>query len=171
MRLEYANCLGKAMKIIIRGRNNKITRREVNLASKWMCRFLLGEDSKPLKIKIVFRIPENRKECGSVYFPRSHYRFPKSFFIDINPRLSRRMQLITLAHELVHVKQYVLGELRDTKYEKWVRWKNKKIAFFNSAGFTYKNAPWEIEAHGKEYKIYRKYCDYLIENNIIFRKS
>jgi hypothetical protein len=45
----------------------------------------------------------------------------------------------TLAHELVHAKQYIRGELTEKQY-RWAEMKNIK----------HKDLPWEIEAYGME---------------------
>ena len=59
--------------------------------------------------------------------------------------------LLTLAHEMVHVKQLARGELKERfgRGDKCVLWKNRKFAsIFDSDD--YWDLPWEIEAHGKE---------------------
>ena len=63
---------------------------------------------------------------------------PDSFIIEINHRLDKESKLKTLAHELVHVKQYSLGYLN----ESMTRWRGKKV----STNLSYENKPWEIEA-------------------------
>ena len=63
-----------------------------------------------------------------------------------------------LAHECVHVKQYVLGELADTPtHFMWMG----KIHPFNCA---YRDYPWEKEAYELENILYDKYKNYI--NNI-----
>lgn len=54
----------------------------------------------------------------------------------------------TLAHELVHAKQYLRGEL--VSESKWV-WKGR-----NADGFKYDNQPWEKEAHRLEKELFAK---------------
>jgi hypothetical protein len=56
------------------------------------------------------------------------------FEIDIKRTLRLRDMLTTLAHELVHVKQYIKGELTQT----------------NEQNIPYWDRPSEIEAHGRE---------------------
>ena len=51
--------------------------------------------------------------------------------------------LETLAHEMVHVKQYIMNETDDVLS----RWKNKKI---DQNKVDYWNHPWEIDAYGRE---------------------
>lgn len=63
---------------------------------------------------------------------------PDSFIIEINRCLNMDDKLKTLAHEMVHVKQYSLGYLN----ESMTRWRGEKV----SQNITYENKPWEIEA-------------------------
>lgn len=61
-------------------------------------------------------------------------------------KYSQEEMLITLAHELVHAKQYLTGTLsRDTN-----RWKGKIY-------HGYENTPWEKEAYKLESILYNKY--------------
>lgn len=63
---------------------------------------------------------------------------PDSFIIEVNRQLDTTDKLKTLAHEMVHVKQYSLGYLN----ESMTRWRGKKIP----QNLEYENKPWEIEA-------------------------
>ena len=91
------------------------------------------------------------------------FEFPREFTIDINPNLCDIGIYSTLAHEMVHVKQYALGELynvmalspeeilsfdRVWKGEKWFPKENDHPYF---------DAPWEVEAFGKEVGLYWKW--------------
>jgi hypothetical protein len=64
---------------------------------------------------------------------------PREFLIEINPVIGAKDILDTLAHEMVHIKQYVYGETN----ENLTRWKGEVIADVD-----YFNHPWEIEAYG-----------------------
>jgi hypothetical protein len=68
---------------------------------------------------------------------------PRDFLIEIHPGIGARMILETLAHEMVHIKQYVMNETDDGL----TRWRNKKI---DSNKVDYWNHPWEIDAYGRE---------------------
>ncbi len=72
--------------------------------------------------------------------------------IELCPKESRVIDIYTaLAHEMVHVKQYVTGELVDTDglnvFWKGELYKDAKSANEDEA---YWNSPWEIEAYGRE---------------------
>ncbi len=53
----------------------------------------------------------------------------------------------TLAHEMVHAKQYFRGELNPVDHS----WKGGK-----PYKYEYDNAPWEIEAYAREERLYKK---------------
>jgi hypothetical protein len=53
-------------------------------------------------------------------------------------------QMQTLAHELVHVKQYMRGELGYNQHGDF-KWKKR-----NAGGYKYENQPWEKEAERLE---------------------
>jgi len=74
---------------------------------------------------------------------------PREFEIELNGHISGGDVLRTLAHEMVHVKQYVYGEMN----ESMTRWKGTKVA----AG-DYWNEPWEIEAYGREAGLFTKFA-------------
>lgn len=77
---------------------------------------------------------------------------PREFTITINSKTGYRNTMITLAHEMVHVKQYATGELKDVlRGSAPQRWLNKP---FHSKGVEYWDLPWEIEAYGREFGLY-----------------
>ena len=152
------------MKIYFRGKNDKVSREEFRYALKWMSNMLMSNQMiKRLKITV-----ESKQEYGlkgSCQYENYDTRHPREFTICIDPYLSRRNQLVTLAHELVHVKQFAYGEMKDTKYYDMVKW-NKQ--FINHEETDYWDLPWEIEAAGREYGLYRRYVDHLHEERIRF---
>ena len=75
---------------------------------------------------------------------------PRDFIIEVNATLDNEEKLHTIAHEMVHVKQYVYGELNEDMTE----WRGKEV---DSDVITYAEQPWEIEAWKKGYKLYREF--------------
>ena len=74
--------------------------------------------------------------------------------IDLNQKL--RPLLETVAHEIVHVKQFARREMHpsmDTWYGKT----------YSPDKVDYWDLPWEIEAHGREVGLFVRWCD---ENNL-----
>jgi hypothetical protein len=69
-------------------------------------------------------------------------------------------QMITLAHELVHVKQYIRKELTYNSRTEGFIWKGR-----NAAGYKYENQPWEKEAIGLSNILFVKHFPFHMEIN------
>ena len=74
--------------------------------------------------------------------------------------------LVDLGHELVHVKQYLNNEVFDYK-DGGVRYKG---IIFDGSYYedeeSYYDSPWEIEAYGREWGLYRMFCNKLKEERL-----
>lgn len=76
----------------------------------------------------------------------------RSFVVILNKRLNKKTVLLALAHEMVHVKQFATGELKDYLCRNEVRWKDKKFSKNR-----YWSSPWEKQAYRKDKKLYEKF--------------
>ena len=56
--------------------------------------------------------------------------------------------MLTLAHEMIHVKQYMKGEISDDPKALWHGRNHEKTP--------YTKQPWEIEAHKNEHELFAK---------------
>lgn len=72
---------------------------------------------------------------------------PREFEITLDGSMSTRAIIVALAHEMVHVKQYATGELKNTDKLNVNIWKRKKITIGRN---DYWDLPWEVEAYGRE---------------------
>jgi hypothetical protein len=75
---------------------------------------------------------------------------PRDFIVTIHSNVGARVILETLAHEMVHVKQFVYGETNET-LSKWLDFK------IDSDKVDYWDLPWEIEAYGREAGLLTKF--------------
>jgi hypothetical protein len=69
---------------------------------------------------------------------------PKSLGMVIDTAMSIENLIITLAHEMVHVKQYARGQITHGKNLKSKFWMGQKIKS------QYYDSPWEVEAYSRE---------------------
>ena len=76
-------------------------------------------------------------------------RKPRSFKIRLRKKKSHKSLIKTLAHELVHVKQFALGEMSEF-HDRWRDGVDHKDT-------EYFDLPWEIEARMMEHVLYDKY--------------
>lgn len=113
-----------------------------------------------VKLKLIKKdVVLYEEECAEVEWIDNN-RQPRKFVISIHvpKKVSLRYIIRTLAHEMVHVKQFVRNELIDlasTDYNVSV-FKNKR---YNINKVSYFDQPWEIEAYGREYGLTREYLE------------
>ena len=80
---------------------------------------------------------------------------PRYFELEIDKNLPLRKLLETLAHEMVHVKQYARGELYEGSRVSKHRWHGKWL----DKDPNYWDQPWEIEAHGREAGLFIRWAE------------
>lgn len=83
---------------------------------------------------------------------------PKSIGMVLDTALDLERLIITMAHEMIHVKQYARGQITHSKNMKARYWMGKKIKA------DYYNQPWELEAYSKERILANKVFAILSEN-------
>jgi len=84
----------------------------------------------------------------------------RSFEIEVDRTLTLRKLLETVAHEMVHVKQYARKEL--SPYGSV--WCGKT---YNPKKVSYWDLPWEIEAHGREVGLFVRWAE---KENLGYKK-
>ena len=90
---------------------------------------------------------------------------PRSYTIELDSSVSLRNILINLAHEMVHVKQWVKGEMYEYTNPNLVRFMKKKVDISNMNYYDY---PWEIEAFGRQLGLFVRMCE---EDGLADRKD
>jgi hypothetical protein len=98
------------------------------------------ENSKYSLVILTDRGMSKRDGCRGSVFQVG----PKALGMVIDTAMSIENLIITIAHEMVHVKQYARGQIKHGKNLKskfWMGQKNKS---------QYYDSPWEIEAYSKE---------------------
>jgi hypothetical protein len=135
--------------ITFRGGTKEQKKLAKSLAEFCLDKLISSRLSNTLDIRIVFK-PTLYKKTDSygetTYYEDSNIP-PKDFLIEIDSKLKMRSMLETIAHELVHVKQWATGEMRETKDNFITKFKKDII---NSNKVSYWDQPWEIEAMGRE---------------------
>lgn len=107
-----------------------------------------------IQIKLVrdlFKKEEVKGDCTYEGDPDD----PILFELRLDASMNMSGVLRALAHEMVHVWQYITGDLQETS-EGWniARWQGQRI---NWEKMDYYEQPWEIEAYGKEYALFEKF--------------
>jgi len=105
--------------------------------------------SNKLDIRVVFKptLYKKTESYGETAYYEDSDLPPKDFIIELDSNLRLRSMLETLAHEMVHIKQWATGEMRETKNNFITKFKKDTV---NSDKVSYWDQPWEIEAMGRE---------------------
>ena len=77
----------------------------------------------------------------------------KEYIIELNKNLDPTTIMMVFAHECVHLKQYIKGELSYID-DTWAVWKFRK---YNMDEIHYYDLPWEIEAAGREHGLCERF--------------
>ena len=85
--------------------------------------------------------------------------FPKVFDIKLSKSIKNLRKIVqTIAHEMVHVKQFAKGEIYDHKFRRTFKWGKQVI---NVDTHDYWDLPWEIEAYGKEVGLFVRFKEFF----------
>lgn len=114
--------------------------------------------TKELQNKLTINVSVKKVEDrGATYATCYINKTPVEFDIELNP--SEEISILqTLAHEMVHVKQFATGELRLlTRKGMPARWNNVPWNNNKDEVDYYYDSPWEIEAFGREKGLYIRF--------------
>lgn len=136
----------------------EVTKPLIKEATNYMLGLLIKSDQELLddltvNIELVYNLEKNHNLTGSAW-PLENYRSPTKFDIEIDGCCKYKDTLISLGHELVHVKQMALGEWTFNKNFTNYRWLGQTI---EHEKLHYHDLPWEIDAHGREFGLYNRY--------------
>jgi hypothetical protein len=151
------------MRIALVNVPEKITSTEIRQAIDFFNKYLLTERlAQEIALNITF-VPGLRKEqkCVAQCYPAADAtaKRPRSFRMDIDPKIPRMKIIKTLAHELIHVRQWAKGYLYDYANHQESRWKGQIHRYSLKETFEeYYMFPWEWEAYGGELCLMRLYA-------------
>ena len=131
----------------------------VKSAADFYANYLLGPKlSKNITLTIKFeKYPRGSNDYAECIWKYINH-CSRDFEITIDRRLCRREMLLALAHEMVHLKQYAKGELKDyIKPARMIGWMGEK---YLEEEIDYWEQPWEIEAYGREKGLYFKFMSH-----------
>lgn len=156
------------MKLIVAGRpcGRGVNQFLIRDASKYYLNILMNTDlgrmnSIEIRIDLIPNLSFDMKNDAIAGWLDDRFR-PNQFFVQLDADLSFKGSLIALAHELTHIKQMALGERQEAWDGVTMRWFGQPI---DPSTVHYYDLPWEIEAHGREYGLFRRFCD--AKDNIV----
>ena len=141
--------------------SNKALRKMVELATWYYAEKLMGKrlmGSLELTINLKKNLLSKEGNEGSAVWEDDGFR-PKEFIIELDSTVKIRNLLITLAHEMVHVKQWAKDEMYEyMNVAGLVRFKGEKVHIVITDYWDY---PWEIEAYGKQLGLFVRFCEHM----------
>ena len=110
-----------------------------------------------LEIKLTRELKKKEQAYGYCHVSDDNLNRPREFAIELDASMKHPLdQILTwLAHEMVHLKQFVRGELCDYATGS-VQWKSKRY----SRNVKYSEQPWEKEAYRLEDKLYEEFAEW-----------
>ena len=145
---------GHLMQVEVKGHRSKTFKLFVARAVEYYSALIMPRrKASNLYVEIVFK---KKLDGDSDGFCIDHGKDGKyhDFEIEVAKGKSVRDTLQTVAHEVVHMKQFVIGELRDGITPASSIWKGKSIS---ESKVNYWDLPWEIEAFGREKGMYHRF--------------
>ena len=138
----------------------KSTRKLVESAAWSYAERLIGKrllNTLYIDIKLVRNLTDKEGMEGSCIWDEWESKStPRSYTIELDPSVSLRNILISLAHEFVHVKQWISGEMYEYEEPNKVRFMKKKV---DTSKLNYFDYPWEIEAFGRQLGLFVRMCE------------
>lgn len=148
------------MKTLMIYGSTKVNRKLLDSAARFYADVLFGE-RLARNISLWVHTSKNLLEKKGMYgscmaIDEDIRRYPREFVIHVDTSVPRKMMLETLAHEMVHAKQYARGEMRELWSGK-TSWKGQHI---DGELMEYYDHPWEIEAHGRERGLFIRWINF-----------
>lgn len=143
------------------GKPSHISLPMVKKAANFYGKYLIGGGKLFNNIKLTLQFEKMESDEGDYAYcdwtDDQHYT--REFVIGIDRALNKKETLLALAHEMVHLKQYAKGEMKDIwRPTRMVKWQGER---YLHEQMDYWEQPWEIEAYGREKGLYFKFLNYL----------
>lgn len=139
-------------KLYVRGRSENFSTPQVRHAIQTFASYLLPEKIvKKLDVCVLVKSGLDDDDCGQIQARAFGKKNPRSFIITVNADQDLSQAMVTLAHEMVHLKQMALNEFvqQSRTCYKW-----NGIAFsVDDERCAHWELPWEVEAHGREEEV------------------
>ena len=152
------------MKVTIKG-GLKRQRKAIEEMVYWLGHTLLSRRLYAgITLNIILKNLTNEEYNAATNVNQSEYltNRPRVFDLEFSSRRSLEEIRTDLAHEMVHVKQYAIGQLYRYDRTDHIRWKDKIYPPGIEDGKFYWSMPYEVEARGHETGLRMQFREYLI---------
>ena len=143
------------MEIVIRGHSRTVPKKLARKAIQFYADALMSSRLHDnIHLTLIFKELDRADDYGYCvpYYEGMNVRL---FDIEINNSISKRLTLESIAHEMVHLKQLAKSEWyeydRSPCQHRW----NGTIINLDESKDNYWLAPWEVEAYGMQFGLFR----------------
>ncbi len=153
---KYEYSKGELMYVEVIGHRSKVMKDLLARAVEFYCSKLMTKRMcQSLEVYVILKKKLENDFAGYCSY-LDHHKGVRQFEIELCKNQSVRETLSSLAHEVVHLKQFALGELKDTMHPGNISvWQGQKI---NEDKVDYWDLPFEIEAYGRERGLYTRFA-------------
>lgn len=151
---KYKYLQGMLMQVYVKGPRSKLFKALASRAVEYYCGMLMPKSlASKLIVDLSFKKQLDGGAHGYCSFNGKDGKYYE-FDIEVVKGQTVRETLMTLAHEVVHLKQFYTGELKDGYRAASTIWKGKRV---DENKVDYWDLPWEVEAYGREKGLYHRF--------------
>jgi hypothetical protein len=144
------------MEINVDGASNKLENYTINAVEFVMSKFFNPDELEYISVEVNFTDDcDDEGGCAGDIDDGD-------FLIEVKKDLPMREKMITLMHELVHMKQHISLEMKYDISNDETTWQDKK---FLNCYIDYWDRPWEIEAHGRQLGLFIRWVEDMGEGH------
>lgn len=144
------------MEINVDGASNKLENYTINAVEFVMSKFFNLDELEYISVEVNFTDDcDDEGGCAGDIDDGD-------FLIEVKKDLPMRDKMITLMHELVHMKQHISLEMKYDISNDETTWQDKK---FLNCYIDYWDRPWEIEAHGRQLGLFIRWVEDMGEGH------
>lgn len=144
------------MEINVDGASNKLENYTINAVEFVMSKFFNLDELEYISVEVNFTDDcDDEGGCAGDIDDGD-------FLIEVKKDLPMREKMITLMHELVHMKQHISLEMKYDISNDETTWQDKK---FLNCYIDYWDRPWEIEAHGRQLGLFIRWVEDIGEGH------
>lgn len=99
---------------------------------------------------------------GDMDLKATVFNYGKDYILYIDESVGKRESIEIITHELIHLNQYISGDLKIISKSGTVLWKGEVIETLNT---DYGSRPWEIDAFSRGRKLSDEVWDILVVKN------
>lgn len=146
----------KIVRITLENCPQHVDAEKIRQAANFYAEILMSKLRRPIRVCIRWTYSRKVKVAESIIDDSDYRRLPSIFTVLMSAKRRGWQIYQSLAHEMVHIRQWASGVLRCRKTDHDVKW-NGIIYKWDQETLAYWDSPWELEAMSLEPGLYQKF--------------